>query len=163
AGLLVIALLVTGPDERVASRARSAWVPWLRRGASLVPLAASLAIAFVLSNGFWWSPYYKVGLEPVPDHVGSWVVTVNNIGHLIIFALPDSLTLTSQFASLRLESFLFTRQSLEEARAHLTPGGVVVLYNFYRETWLLRKIAGMLETAFAQPPYVVSYGGWGRA
>ena len=30
---------------------------------------------------------------------------------LIIFALPDSLTLTSQFASLRLESFLFTEEA----------------------------------------------------
>src|ERR687885_1317124 len=82
---------------------------------------------------------------------------------LIIFALPDSLTLTSQFASLRLESFLFTEQAFREARAHLTPDGAIVLYNYYREDWLLRKLAGMLETAFGQPPYAESYGGWGRA
>jgi hypothetical protein len=52
---------------------------------------------------------------------------------------------------------------MQEARDHLADGGVVVLYNFYRETWLLQKIAGMLEAAFGAPPYVVSYGGWGRA
>jgi Spermine/spermidine synthase domain len=82
---------------------------------------------------------------------------------LIIFALPDSLTLTSQFSSLRLESFLFTEQSFQEARQHLTPDGAIVLYNYYREDWLLRKLAGMLETAFNQAPYAISYGGWGRA
>jgi hypothetical protein len=82
---------------------------------------------------------------------------------LIIYALPDSLTLTSQFSSLRLESFLFTEESFNEARAHLTPDGAIVLYNYYRQDWLLRKLAGMLETAFGQPPYVISYGGWGRA
>ena len=82
---------------------------------------------------------------------------------LIIFALPDSLTLTSQFASLRLESFLFTEEAFAEARDRLAPDGALVLYNFYRETWLLRKLAGMLETTFDAPPYVVSYGGWGRA
>ncbi len=82
---------------------------------------------------------------------------------LIIFALPDSLTLTSQFASLRLESFLFTEEAFHEARARLAPDGALVLYNYYRETWLLRKLAGMMETAFDAPPYVVSYGGWGRA
>ncbi len=82
---------------------------------------------------------------------------------LIIFALPDSLTLTSQFASLRLESFLFTEESFKEARAHLNPDGAIVLYNYYRQDWLLRKLAGMLETAFNQPPYAVSFGGWGRA
>ncbi len=82
---------------------------------------------------------------------------------LIIFALPDSLTLTSQFASLRLESFLFTVEAFREARDHLDDGGVLVLYNYYRETWLLQKLAAMLEEAFGSPPYVVSYGGWGRA
>jgi hypothetical protein len=82
---------------------------------------------------------------------------------LIIFALPDSLTLTSQFASLRLESFLFTEESFKEARAHLTNNGAIVLYNYYRQDWLLRKLAGMLETAFGQPPYAISFGGWGRA
>jgi hypothetical protein len=82
---------------------------------------------------------------------------------LIIFALPDSLTLTSQFASLRLESFLFTEESFKEARAHLTDDGAIVLYNYYRQDWLLRKLAGMLETAFGQPPFAQSYGGWGRA
>src|SRR5919199_1980857 len=82
---------------------------------------------------------------------------------LIIFALPDSLTLTSQFSSLRLESFLFTDQAFREARAHLTANGAIVLYNYDREDWLLRKLAGMLETAFGQPPYAESYGGWGRA
>jgi hypothetical protein len=82
---------------------------------------------------------------------------------LIIYALPDSLTLTSQFSSLRLESFLFTQESFKEARAHLTNDGAVVLYNYYREDWLLRKLAGMLQSAFGQPPYAMSYGGWGRA
>src|SRR5438132_365154 len=82
---------------------------------------------------------------------------------LIIFALPDSLTLTSQFSSLRLESFLFTEQSFKEARAHLTSHGAIVLSNYYRQDWLIRKLAGMLQTAFDQPPYVVSFGGWGRA
>src|SRR5215831_20318205 len=82
---------------------------------------------------------------------------------LIIFALPDSLTLTSQFSSLRLESFLFTQESFKEARAHLTNDGAIVLYNYYRQDWLLRKLAGMLETAFGQPPFAESFGGWGRA
>lgn len=82
---------------------------------------------------------------------------------LIIFALPDSLTLTSQFSSLRLESFLFTEEAFTEARAHLTSDGAIVLYNYYREDWLLRKLAGMLESAFGQAPYALSYGGWGRA
>ena len=40
---------------------------------------------------------------------------------LILFALPDSLTLVSGQSSLRLESYLFTSEAIEAARDHLKP------------------------------------------
>lgn len=83
---------------------------------------------------------------------------------LIIFALPDSLTLTSSNSSLRLESFLLTQDSLVTARSRLTSNGVVVLYNYYRDDWLVQKLADMVGHAFNnQQPLVTSYGGWGKA
>src|SRR3989441_942229 len=82
---------------------------------------------------------------------------------LIIFALPDSLTLTSSNTSLRLESFLLTQESIEAARARLTSGGLLVLYNYYREQWLVDKLVNMVGHAFNQEPFVSTYGGWGRA
>ena len=78
---------------------------------------------------------------------------------LIVFALPDSLTLVSTSANLRLESFLFTEEAFASARDHLASGGVFVLYNYYRQPWLLDKIAGMLGDVFGEPPVVQSYGG----
>ncbi|HEX4630597.1 MAG TPA: hypothetical protein VH188_06500 [Chthoniobacterales bacterium] len=81
---------------------------------------------------------------------------------LIIFALPDSLTLTSSIANLRLESFLFTQDSLDAARAALTPDGVLVLYNYYREPWLIEKLAGMVSRTFGRDSFVSTYGGQGR-
>ncbi len=81
---------------------------------------------------------------------------------LIIFALPDSLTLTSSIANLRLESFLFTQDSLEAARAALAPDGVLVLYNYYREPWLIEKLAGMVTRTFGRDSFVSTYGGEGR-
>ncbi len=71
---------------------------------------------------------------------------------LVIFALPDSLTLISTTANIRLESFLFTDQSFQSVRDHLKPGGVFVLYNYYREPWLISKIASMLDATFDRPP-----------
>ncbi|MFL6519839.1 MAG: spermidine synthase [Chthoniobacterales bacterium] len=81
---------------------------------------------------------------------------------LIIFALPDSLTLTSSVANLRLESFLFTQDSLDAARAALAPDGVLVLYNYYREPWLIEKLAGMVSHTFGRDSFVSTYGGQGR-
>jgi len=77
--------------------------------------------------------------------------------------LPDSLTLTSSHANLRLESFLLTTESMRQARGHLTDAGALVLYNYYRQDWSVRKLAGMIEAAFGSPPYATTYGAWGRA
>ncbi len=82
---------------------------------------------------------------------------------LIIFALPDSLTLTSSNTTLRLESFLLTQESIQTARSRLTSNGLLVLYNYYREQWLVEKLVDMAGHAFNQEPLVTTYGGWGRA
>jgi spermidine synthase len=73
---------------------------------------------------------------------------------LILFALPDSLTLVSGASSLRLESYLFTLQAAQSARAHLAPGGAFAMYNFYREQWIVDRLAGTLDDAFGHPPCV---------
>jgi SAM-dependent methyltransferase len=76
---------------------------------------------------------------------------------LIIFALPDSLTLVSTTANLRLESYLFTEEAFASARDHLTPDGVFVLYNYYRQPWLLDKIAAMLADVFGARPAISEF------
>jgi hypothetical protein len=38
-----------------------------------------------------------------------------------------------------------------------------VLYNYYRQDFLVRKLAGMVDTALGTPPYVTTYGLYGRA
>ena len=76
---------------------------------------------------------------------------------LIVFALPDSLTLVSTSANIRLESFLFTREAFASARDHLAPDGVFVLYNYYRQPWLLEKIEGMLQDVFQTRVLVRQY------
>lgn len=67
---------------------------------------------------------------------------------LIIYAQTDSLTLASSMAGVRLESFLFTEESLAEARDHLAPGGLFVMYNTYWEPWLVTKLDTMLGDVF---------------
>ena len=76
---------------------------------------------------------------------------------LVVFALPDSLTLVSNTASLRLESFLFTTQAFESVRDHLAPDGVFVLYNYYRQDWLVTKLADMLQQSFGTKPLLRVY------
>jgi Spermine/spermidine synthase domain len=75
---------------------------------------------------------------------------------LIIFAQPDSLALFSTANSIRLESFLFTREAFASVRDHLTSDGLFVLYNFYWQPWLIDRLGAMLNSTFGQAP-IVSY------
>ena len=104
-------------------------------------------------------PYDDPRVTRIVDDGRAFLRRTTDRYDLVLFALPDSLTLVSTSANLRLESFLFTAESFREVRDHLTVDGVFVLYNYYREDWLPQKIAAMLEAAFKSPPIVRSYGG----
>ena len=72
---------------------------------------------------------------------------------LIIFALPDSLTLVSGQSSLRLESYLFTVQAMQSVRRHLRAGGVFTMYNYYRPD-VFDRFAETMTRVFGHPPSI---------
>jgi SAM-dependent methyltransferase len=73
---------------------------------------------------------------------------------LVLFALPDSLTLVSGASSLRLESYLFTAEALRTTREHVAPGGGFAMYNHYREPWLIGRLARTVADAYGHQPCV---------
>jgi hypothetical protein len=76
--------------------------------------------------------------------------------------LPDSLTLVSGQSSIRLESYLFTLEAVEAARARLQPDGVFSMYNYYREDWLVDRFAGTLAAAFGRAPCIDRFESVGK-
>ncbi len=107
----------------------------------------------------------RIGREFHPEHVyaDSRVTLTVNDGRaflrgtdrrydLIVFALTDSLTLVTSTGNVRLESFLFTQEAIASARDHLTPTGLFVMYNIYREPWLVAKLDRMAADVFGQQP-----------
>jgi spermidine synthase len=82
---------------------------------------------------------------------------------LIVFAQTDSFVLVGNSANVRLESFLFTEEAFASAKAHLAPDGVFVLYNAYRERWLVDRYAATLREVFALEPVTRTYPQFGSA
>ncbi len=74
---------------------------------------------------------------------------------LIVYALVDSLVLHSGYSNIRLESFLFTRQTFEDVRRHLKPNGTFVIYNYFRQGWLAARLQKGLEEVFGAGNSVV--------
>jgi hypothetical protein len=61
-------------------------------------------------------------------------------------------------SQIRLESFLFTQEALHSVRDHLKPNGAFAMYNYYRENWLIDRLAGTAATAFGHTPCVDKFG-----
>lgn len=75
---------------------------------------------------------------------------------LVIYALVDSLVLQSGYSSLRLESFLFTKEAFTDVRNVLAPGGVFAMYNYYRQWWVVGRLVKMAQEQFGTRPLVFS-------
>ncbi len=89
----------------------------------------------------------------------AFLETTNTKYDLILFALPDSLALVNGASQIRLESFLFTLEAVQSARAHLRPDGAFAMYNYYRDNWLIDRLAGTVQQAFGHTPCVDEFGG----
>jgi SAM-dependent methyltransferase len=107
----------------------------------------------------------RLGAERHPDHPYSdprvtvtcddarhFLMTTSRRYDLVVFALVDSLTVQSSFAGVRLESYLFTEESFRAVRDHLAPDGVMVLYNYFREKWLVDRLANTAARVFGAEP-----------
>lgn len=76
---------------------------------------------------------------------------------LVVYALVDSLILHSGYANIRLESYLFTKEAFEDIRRVLKPGGVFVTYNYFRQGWVVERIADMAKTVFGCEPTILTF------
>ncbi|HLK63537.1 MAG TPA: hypothetical protein VKU19_08860 [Bryobacteraceae bacterium] len=75
---------------------------------------------------------------------------------LVVFALIDSLVLHSSVSNIRLESYLFTQESMEDVRRCLKPDGLFVMYNYFRQGWIVARLVKTLNAAFDQPAVVLT-------
>jgi len=75
---------------------------------------------------------------------------------LIVFGLLDSHVLLSSRSNVRLDSFVFTRESFALAREHLAPHGVMVVSHAVGNPWFIDRMIGTLRSAFGKLPLLVT-------
>ena len=97
-------------------------------------------------------PYSDPRVTVVSDDARHFLRTTTKQYDLVVFALIDSLTVQSSFSGVRLESYMFTKESFEAVRERLSPRGVMVLYNYFREKWLVDRLANTSAAVFGRDP-----------
>ena len=107
---------------------------------------------------------YRLGRDLHPDHPyqdprvsvhiedgRSFLHDTDRRYDLVLFAIPDSLTVLAGQSSLRLESYLFTEEALREVRTHLKPDGVVSMYHYFLPV-VTDRYADTLDRVFGVVP-----------
>ncbi len=100
-------------------------------------------------------PYQDERVSLVIDDGRAFLTRTDRKYDLIVFALTDSLVKASSLSQLRLENYLFTRESVQRAYDLLTDSGDILFYNFYRLPFVVQKIATMLEEVTGRPPEIL--------
>ena len=104
-------------------------------------------------------PYSDDGVTTHTNDGRAFLEGVDRKYDLVLFALPDSLTLVSGASQIRLESFLFTEEAMTSVREHLKPDGAFAMYNYYRENWLIDRLAGTADSVFGHAPCIDTFAG----
>ena len=99
-------------------------------------------------------PYRDPRVTLVNDDARHFLRVTDKKYDLVVFALIDSLTLQSSFSGVRLESYMFTEESFRAVRDHLKPDGLLVIYNYFRQPWLVDRLANTAAVAFGSEPRV---------
>lgn len=109
------------------------------------------------------NPYSAPQVQVVKDDARSFFATTAEQYDIISFGLLDSHT-TTAMTNARLDHYVYTKESILQAKSKLANGGVMVLNFYAQRLFIADRIQRMLQEVFNQPPlvFVIEPGPYGR-
>lgn len=137
----------------------------LRHGASHVDaVEIDPAIASIGKRLHPEHPYSSPKVHFIENDARNFMRKSKDRYNLILFGLLDSHTEFSGYSNVRVDNFVYTKESFQEARNLLTPGGTLVIKFEVRRpwTWMGQRFYSILSDVFEHPPvtYFVPEVGW---
>jgi hypothetical protein len=99
-------------------------------------------------------PYNNSNVKLVVDDARSFLRRDRSRYDVIAFGFLDSHMLFSSMSNVRLDNYVYTLESLRDAKAHLNDGGIVAITFTVHEKWIADKIYFMLKEVFGREPLV---------
>ncbi len=104
-------------------------------------------------------PYNSPKVRPIIDDARSYLEKTDQRYDMIVFGILDAQTLLSGMSSVRLDNFVYTVESLQQARERLAPHGIVALTFDVERPYIRQRLAETLFTVFGRPPLELSVNG----
>jgi spermidine synthase len=108
-------------------------------------------------------PYLSSKVRVVNDDARSFFATTGEKYDIISFGLLDSHTTTSM-TNARLDHYVYTKESIIQAKSRLEEGGILTLTFFAERLFIVDRMQNVLEEVFDQPPlvFIAEPGSYGR-
>ena len=103
-------------------------------------------------------PYDSPRVTIYNDDARAFFKKANRTYDLIVFGFLDSHTLLSGMSSVRLDNFVYTRESFVEAGRLLNPGGAIVVAFSSGRSFVNGRMYATLGSAFGRPPQAYDNG-----
>lgn len=97
-------------------------------------------------------PYDDPRVKIVIDDARHFIRTTRQQFDLIIFSHLDSHTVLSSYTNVRLDDYIYTVESLRDARTRLKPGGWLFLSFFAEQGYVAARLDQNLKAAFGHEP-----------
>ena len=104
-------------------------------------------------------PYDSPRVHVVNDDARRFFEKTKRRYALVVFGFLDSHTVLSSFSSVRLDNFVYTRESLERVRELLVPGGQVALTFASNMPWINERMIALLDGVFGHRTETWTYHG----
>lgn len=93
-------------------------------------------------------PYDHPGVKVVLDDARHFLWNTKDKYDLIVFGTLDSQTLLSGHANLRLDNYVYTSDSFNDAKKALHSGGMIATYYSVFKSWFFSRIYSTIRVAF---------------
>jgi spermidine synthase len=108
-------------------------------------------------------PYSSPHVRIVNDDARSFFASTDQKFDVIAFGLLDSHTTTS-LTNARLDHYVYTKESIAQAKSKLKEGGIVVLNFYAQRVFIADRMERLIEDVFGEPPlvFVIEPSRYGR-
>lgn len=110
-------------------------------------------------------PYQNSRVAIINDDARSFFSRSSAKYDLIVFGLLDSHTLSSSYSNVRLDNYVYTLESISQAKKLLKPDGVLFLIFEISDEYIGARMTQMLTRVFGYPPVGIEVRselrGWG--